>query len=59
MSDKSNRRSFLRRLAVVSGTAAAAPFLGFANMFKEDTNSTLSDMNPIKNIKPSVVSKLI
>ena len=52
MSDKSNRRSFLRRLAVVSGTAAAAPFLGFANMFKEDTNSTLSDMNPIKNIKP-------
>ncbi len=52
MSDKSNRRSFLRRLAVVSGTAAAAPFLGFANMFKEDTNSTNNDMNLIKNIKP-------
>ncbi len=52
MSDKSNRRSFLRRLAVVSGTAAAAPFLGFANMFKDDTNSTNNDMNPIKNIKP-------
>ncbi len=52
MSDKSNRRIFLRRLAVVSGTAAAAPFLGFANMFKEDTNSTNNDMNLIKNIKP-------
>lgn len=52
MSDKSNRRIFLRRLAVVSGTAAAAPFLGFANMFKDDTNSTNNDMNLIKNIKP-------
>lgn len=52
MATKNSRRSFLRRLSIAAGAAAAAPFLGFANILKEDDNSTNNDMNPIKNIKP-------
>ena len=52
MSDKTNRRSFLKRFTLFASTAVTAPLLSFSNDGKSAQNKELKNMKAVQKIKP-------